>query len=164
MKVHFDFDRRAISIEGQEPELVELLKLVREIAPKLPQITISIHSIPVSNQTVANDQKGGSLAAQASNQSMRQFARSLSLSNAAERIAALAYYGKHIEGKETFSPKEMSATFMACGFQSPAQMPVAVFDAKKRYGYIESAGRAKWRITTSGENLIVGKTEESKKE
>jgi hypothetical protein len=36
-------------------------------------------------------------------------------------------------------------------------MPVAVFYAKKKFGYVQSAGRGKWRLTTNGENLIVGK-------
>lgn len=38
-------------------------------------------------------------------------------------------------------------------------MPVAVFDTKRKYGYIESTGHGAWRVSTSGENLIVGKLE-----
>ncbi len=93
---------------------------------------------------------------------IRQFARSLSLSNAAERITALAYYVNKIEGKQSFSPKEMDGWFTMCGFQKPAQMSVTLYDAKRKYGYVENTGRAMWRISNQGENLIIAKVEDSR--
>jgi hypothetical protein len=92
---------------------------------------------------------------------MRQFARALSLNNAPERIAAIAYYVNKIEGRHSFAPKDMDGWFTMCGFQKPSQMPVALFDAKRKYGYIDNIGRAMWRISTQGENLIAKKKEDS---
>jgi hypothetical protein len=40
-------------------------------------------------------------------------------------------------------------------------MPVAVFEAKRRFGYVESAGHGAWKIASEGENLIVRKLEEA---
>jgi hypothetical protein len=80
----------------------------------------------------------------------------------AEKIAAIAYYVNKVEGKHSFSPKDVDGWFTMCGFQKPTQMGVALFDAKRKYGYVENIGRAMWRISTQGENLILGKTEESR--
>jgi hypothetical protein len=91
---------------------------------------------------------------------MRQFARSLSLGNSAEKIAALAYYANKIEGKPSFSPKDMDGWFTMCGFQKPSQMPVAMFDSKRKYGLTDNVSRGNWRISNQGENLIIRKIEE----
>ncbi len=40
-------------------------------------------------------------------------------------------------------------------------MPVALFDAKRKYGYADNIGRAMWRISTQGENMIAAKLEEA---
>lgn len=92
---------------------------------------------------------------------LRQFARSLSLSNAPERIAAIAYYINKIEGRPSFSPKEMDGWFTMCGFQKPSQMAVALFDSKRKYGFTENIGHGMWRISNQGENQIIAKIEES---
>lgn len=92
---------------------------------------------------------------------LRQFARALTLNNATEKITAIAYYVNKIEGCHSFSPREMDGWFTMCGFQKPSQMPVAIFDAKRKYGYMENAGRAMWRISNQGENLIAAKLEEA---
>jgi hypothetical protein len=55
----------------------------------------------------------------------------------------------------------MDGWFTMCGFQKPAQMPVALFDAKRKYGYTENTGRGMWRISNQGENLMIAKVEES---
>jgi hypothetical protein len=39
-----------------------------------------------------------------------------------------------------------------------------VFDAAKKHGFLESAGHAKWKLTTQGENLITGKMNETAQE
>jgi len=85
----------------------------------------------------------------------------LSLSNSAERIAAVGYYANKIEGKQSFAPKEIDGWFTMCGFQKPAQMAVAIYDAKRKYGYVENIGRGMWRISNQGENLIIGKIEDA---
>lgn len=173
MKVTFDFCKQAISIEGEEPKLVELLTLARSIAPLLSQIQITTRSpsasspesvrpspIPIQSGQSEEQLTGGNgdgAGPTIHGQTLRQFVRSLTLENAYERAAAIAYYIKRHENREFFSPKEMGEWFTHCGLQRPSQMPVAMSDAKRKYGYIDSAGYGKWRITTSGENLIVGK-------
>jgi len=92
---------------------------------------------------------------------MRQFARSLTLSNSAERIAAIGYYVNKIQGKTSFSPKEVDGWFTMCGFQKPAQMSVTLYDAKRKYGYVDNIGRGMWRISNQGENLIIAKIEDA---
>jgi hypothetical protein len=86
--------------------------------------------------------------------------RHVQSSTIAERIAAIAYYATKIEGKPSFSPKEMDGWFTMCGFQKPTQMPVALFDTKRKYGYTDNLSRGNWRISNQGENLIIRKMEE----
>lgn len=85
----------------------------------------------------------------------------MKLGNTSERLAAIAYYVKHHEEEETVSPKQMSRWFTICGFQKPSQMGVAFSDARRQHGYVENVGRGEWRITTNGENLIIGKLNET---
>src|SRR5947208_5654310 len=140
MQIRFDFPNQQITIDGQELELIELLKLVREIAPKIPTINIvsqTNESAPKFPPTPSVNGNGHS--------TMRQFVRSLQLDNMAERIAAIAYYHKTFGSKPNLTPKELADLFTQCGFQKPQQMAVSVFDAKRKYGFMESAGHGMWR-------------------
>jgi hypothetical protein len=51
----------------------------------------------------------------------------------------------------------MSEWFGHCGFTKPSQMSVVVFDAKRRHGFIDSAGHGQYKLTTNGDNLVIGK-------
>ena len=165
MKVVFDVIAGRLSIEGDGPDLIKVLETARELAPRLSQIQL-ITSAPagdvqpssVGNSTPASGR--ASIASSANTATLRQFARSLALTNMSERIAAIAYYVNKIEARPSFSPKEMDGWFTMCGFQKPAQMPLALFDAKRKYGYMESASRGVWKISNQGENLIIRKIEE----
>ena len=166
MKITFDIGRQQIGIDGDAPELLELLTLVREIAPKLPSITIETTG---NRSDAQRHTSNGALVVPAvasdatapANRTMRQFVRSLSLGSMAEKIAAIGYYQKHVLSRDTFSPKEMGDWFIQCGLQKPAQMPVAVFDAKKKSGLVDNAGHGVWKLSTQGENLVIRKMEES---
>lgn len=161
MKVLFDLNAGRIAIEGDGPELIKILEAARDLAPQISQIQIS--SGPIGPPKNADDNQPTSRgSASGANQTMRQFARSLSLDNVAERIAALAYYANKIESKPSFSPKEMDGWFTMCGFQKPAAMSVALYDTKRKYGYTDNSGsgRGSWKISNQGENLIIRKTEE----
>jgi len=167
MKVVFDVAAGRLAIEGDGPELVKVLEVARELAPNITQIQIVTSggdraqpSEPQPQQS-ENPLDGPGSSQPATPGTLRQFARSLSLSNAPERIAAIAYYVNKIEGRHSFAPREMDGWFTMCGFQKPSQMPVALFDAKRKYGYVESVGRAMWRISTQGENLIARKMEDA---
>jgi len=173
MKVTFDLAARQISIDGDGPELLKLLETVRAVAPQLPNIQIAtkgeLHAPPALYTgtgpgtgtgvgMVNQDYSPPSIGALQSGQTVRQFVRGLPLDNAAERIAAIAYYIKTHEGRNDFSPKEMDSWFSICGLQKPAQMGVAIFDTKRKYGYIDNGnGRGQWRLTIGGENLVIGK-------
>lgn len=160
MQITFDFHGQRISIDGDGPELIELLTLARDIAPKLSSINITTQVVEkekaperISNGAGVPKLEGNS------NQTMRQFVRSMELSNISERIAAIAYYQKHFVSIPNMSPKDLEGLFIQCGFQKPGNMPVAVFDAKRKYGFMESASHGSWRISNQGENLILGKIE-----
>ena len=151
MKVLFNIPKQTVSIEGDGPDLIKLLEVVREVAPNLPEITIQAQGISDKEASPAGTaNNGGGLT-------LRQFTRKISLGSNSEKIAAVAYYKKDHEALESFTPKEMGEWFTNCGFNKPSQMPVAVHAARKRYGYVESESRGRWRLTTNGLNLIVGK-------
>lgn len=168
MKLTLDLAASRIGIEGDGEELLTVLKLAREIAPSLAHI--EIHTIagrapevPKTPQkqgvsTQHDNRNGaGNASGVSSGQTLRQFVRTLKLDSIPERIAAVAYYKKTYENVESFSPKEMAAWFSVCAFQKPSQMPVAIFNAAKNHDYVVSIGHAKWRLTTNGENLVIGK-------
>jgi len=168
MKVVFDISAGRLAIEGDGPELLKVLEAARELAPNVTQIQIvtsGAEQEPASPSHVQEPREleNGSKPEQApSLGTLRQFVRSLTLGNSAERIAAIAYYVNKIEGKHSFAPKDVDGWFTMCGFQKPTQMSVALFDSKRKYGYTENIGRAMWRISIQGENLILAKVEESR--
>ncbi len=159
MKVMFDLKAGRIAIEGDGPELLKVLEVAREIAPRVTQIQITADTGDLEKPTEDFERPANDVRSQ-SRQTMRQFARSLALDNVAERIAALAYYSQTVEGRQAFSPKEMDGWFTMCGFQKPGQMPVALYDTKRKYGYTDNVSRGNWKISNQGENLIIRKIEE----
>src|SRR5579863_1557531 len=179
MKIVFDFNAQQIGIEGDAPELSDLLTLVRDIAPKLPSISILTGprhapgpSLPAAggngnhNGAAAASINGGGTsnggpATGLASQTLRQFVRSLSFTSISEKLTAIAFYQGKVGGRMTFSPKEMGDWFTQCGLEKPAQMAVAVYDAKKKNGFVENAGHGSWKLSTQGENLIIRKIEES---
>jgi hypothetical protein len=162
MKLTFDFDRRQIVIDGDAPQMVDILQAARELAPLLSQIQINTTGpstaspAPSAGERLAATPPNGSVTA-ATGQTMKQFVRQLQLANHYERIAAIAYYVKLFENRPTFSPKEMSEWFGHCGFTKPSQMSVVVFDARRRHGFIDTAGHGQYKLTTNGDNLVIGK-------
>lgn len=164
MKVVFDISAGRLAIEGDGPDLLLVLDAARQLAPNISQIQIVTSREPTAQTSSTGHPMSKTerpVATGAANATLRQFARSLTLENAAERIAAIAYYMNKIEGRPSFSPKELDGWFTMCGFQKPSQMPVALFDTKRKYGYTENIGRGMWRISNQGENLIIRKTEEA---
>lgn len=168
MKVVFDIAAGRLAIEGDGPELVKVLEIARELAPSISQIQIvttrSPSKTPSSPDAIATNgaSSAGRSLVPTVPKTLRQFGRSLSFNNISERIAAIAYYVNKIESRPSFSPKEMDGWFTMCGFKKPAQMHLALFDSKRKYGYAESVARGIWRISNQGENLIIRKIEESR--
>lgn len=158
MMVTFNFSTQQITIEGDAPELVKVLELAREVAPKLPEIKILTAGNGKPQPDSSDNQRPGTNGRQLP---MREWARRLNLTNQVERITAIGYYMTKVQARDSFSPKEMSEWFTHCGFQKPSQMAVVIFDARKKYGYVESTGHGQCRLTTSGENLVLGKLEEA---
>lgn len=162
MKVVFDILAGRLSIEGDGADLIKVLETARDLAPALSQIQLITGPRPsVAVDQVKRDQAPNLSTGPQVSGTLRQFVRSLALDNLAERIAAIAYYVNKIEGRPSFSPKEMDGWFTMCGFQKPAQMPLALFDTKRKYGYADSAARGIWKISNQGENLIIRKIEEA---
>ena len=164
MKVVIDISAGRLAIEGDGPDLIKVLEAARALAPNLSQIQI----VTSGDGRAANGQKENRDTQESSYpgpstgaaKTLRQFARSLTLDNTSERIAAIAYYVNKVEGRPSFSPKELDGWFTMCGFQKPSQMPVALFDSKRKYGLTENTGRGTWRISNQGENMILRKIEE----
>jgi hypothetical protein len=157
-RVTFDFRRGTILVEGPADDLTKLFDAVRAAAPTLKQINI------VTNDTVGSVDvpMHEPVEPRTSSQrppSMRDFARRFPFENIPQRIAVLAYYSAKYDQRPSFSVKEMSDWFGLCGFKKPTQMPVAMSDAKRKYGYVESKGRDQWTISTGGENLVLEMTE-----
>jgi hypothetical protein len=169
MQVTFDFANQRIEVQGDGPELVNLFAVVREIAPKLPSITFKSEGVAAAGKSAQGANGGGAAPPDGgtgaggvpATQTMRQFVRSISLGSLSEKIAAIAYYQARHLSRPTFAPKDMSDWFTQCGLEKPSQMPVAVFDAKKKNGYVENAGHGAWKLATQGENLIIRKIEEA---
>lgn len=166
MKLIFDFAAEKIAIEGDEPELVSLLTLARELAPSISSIEITTTkgaSPRVENKhaTAETPQESTNNGGTVSGKTLRQFARSLSLSSVAEKMAAIAYYVKRFEEKATFSPKEMTGWFGACGFEIPKAMPVAVFNAAKNNRFFSNVGYGQWKLDRPGENFVISKENEA---
>jgi hypothetical protein len=162
MKVVIDVTAGRLSIEGDGPDLIKVLTAARELAPTVSQISI-VTSGDARRENASEQPREMTSANHAQSvgpKTLRQFVRGLVLKNISERIAAIAYYINKIEGRQGFSPKEMDGWFTMCGFQKPSQMPVAMFDTKRKYGYTESTGRGTWHISNQGENLIIAKIED----
>ena len=81
------------------------------------------------------------------------------LENTYQRIAAIAYHAIKVDMKNSFSVHEMENWFSLCGFKKPGLMRIAMYDAKRKYGYVESKGKDQWTISTGGENLVMEKLE-----
>ncbi len=161
MKVIIDISQGKLAIEGDGPDLIKVLEAARALAPSVHQIQIVTSGPAVRNQPANGGEVVSATLPPAGNKTLRQFVRALALNNTAERIAAIGYYINKIEGRPGFSPKEMDGWFTMCGFQKPSQMPVALFDTKRKYGYADSVSRGTWRISNQGENLIIAKLEEN---
>ena len=155
IKITFDLSAGQIVVEGEEGDLMKLAEQAKSLAPSLSEIRI------LTQKKQASLEKGespvpASVTVAARQPSIRDFAKSLNLSNTYERIAALAYHAIKTQGRASFSVKEISDWFGLCGFQKPTHMPAALSDAKRKYGYVDSKGRDQWSIATGGENIIIG--------
>ena len=154
VKVTFDFKAGQILVEGAEGDLIKIAQEAKSLAPLLSEIRIITEQVNSKSLEVANTTSSD---VEPNKRSMRDFAKSLSLGNTYERIAALAYYAIRVENKSSFSVRDISNWFGLCGFKKPAVMPVALSDTKRKYGYVDSKGRDQWIISTAGENLILEK-------
>ena len=161
MKIEFNFETQAVSIEGDGPDVVRLLELVQTIAPNLPKISINTAGTKKKakgkGDSPSDDDESNLDSANRNGETLRQFCRKLRLDSNSEKLVAIGYYKKEREEITCFTLREMDQWFTFCGFKKPGQMSVAMFNARKRFGYVESAGHGKWQVTRNGDNLIIGK-------
>lgn len=157
MKVSFDMAARCISIEGDAPDLLEILKSVKELAPKFSEIKLTTGAPAASTAIQRIDPTPG--GEKQPPLSLREFARAVAPQNNYERIVAIAAYKQRYENREAFSPKEMGDWFMQCGFERPSQMAVAIFDARRKYGFLDKSGHGQWKLSTGGQNLVIRRIE-----
>jgi hypothetical protein len=154
-KITFDFGKQQLAIEGAEQALLDIIKALKELAPKFQEIRIVGASAVNSQVSVVKPSTEGK-------STLRDFVRALPLSSISEKIAGIAYYAIKIEGRQSFSSREMGDWFGLCGFQKPSVMSVAFSDAKRKYRFIDSKGRDQWTVTTDGENKILEKLEQNR--
>jgi hypothetical protein len=165
MKVLFDINNGRIGIEGDGPDLIAILQLAREIAPSLSKIELITSAKSEGNLEGRSDNaeektpeekraliRGGV-------PTLREFVKKVAPTNTPERIISIGVYQSRYHKVESFSPKEMADWFTHAGLQKPTQMPVALHAAKQRYGYVESPGHGRWKVTTAGENAVTRKLE-----
>jgi len=155
-RVTFDLRRGTILVEGPPDDLTRLFDAVRVAAPALKHISIVTSDTDVTApppHDIAEQRRGSDASSRAP--TMRDFARKLPLENTYQRIAVLAYYAAKYDRKPSFTVKDMNDWFGLCGFKKPAQMAVAMSDARRRYGYVENKGRDQWTVATGGENLVL---------
>jgi hypothetical protein len=154
-RVTFDLRRGIILVEGPSNDLTKLFDAARAAAPALKHISIvtsdAIADMSSASEPIEPQPSGSSHRPPA----MRDFARKLAFENTSQRIAALAYYSNKYDRKVSFTVKDMNDWFGLCGFKKPSQMPVALSDARRKYGYVESKGRDQWTLATAGENLVL---------
>lgn len=159
LKVTFDPRTGKISVEGESKDLIAVLEAAKGVAPHFKHLSVGPAASGAETDESADGKDAHGAGGGGRKPAMRDFGRSLVLDNVYQRIAALAYHAIKIEGRTSFSPKEMDDWFGLCGFKKPANMRVALADAKAKYGYIVSKGYAQWTIATGGENLVMEKQE-----
>ena len=140
MKVQFDFSSGRIAMEGDGPEPLKILQAARELAPHVTQIQITStapETPPPTSEVPQRWSSSPSMGDGPGSMTMRQFARSLTLDNASERIAALAYYANKIDGKPSFSPKDMDGWLRCAVFKNrpkwlwPCSTPSESMDTRR---------------------------------
>lgn len=152
VKVTFDFVAGQIVVEGTEGDLLKLAQEAKSLAPTLSEIRVFTQKPQARAGGLESPHVPESGIRKLS---IREFAKSLPLSNTYERIAAIAYHAIKTDHKPYFSVKQMDDWFGLCGFKKPKMMAVALSDAKRKYEYVENKGRDQWTITTGGENVII---------
>jgi len=162
LKVTFDFAAHKIIVEGEEGDLLKIAQAAKELVPSFSEI--GIISQPASPTVSASVIAPHSATQEGLKRApgIREFAKSLPLSNNYEKIAALIYHATKIQNKPYVNLKELGEWFGLCGFSKPSFMPVAVSDAKRKYDYITSKARDQWTLSTTGENLILGMVEKQR--
>jgi hypothetical protein len=159
-RVTFDLRRGTILVEGPTDALTKLFDAVRAAAPTLKHISIVTNDAVAATPPIHEPhEQQPSPGVNSRPPAMRDFARSFTFENTYQRIAVLAYYSAKYDRKPSFTVKDMNDWFGLCGFKKPSQMPVALSDARRKYGYVESKGRDQWIIATGGENLVLELTE-----
>lgn len=161
-RVTFDLRRGTILVEGPTDDLTRLFDAVRAAAPALKHINIVTNNAVAVTELPMPEPVEHHVGSSGPNQrppAMRDFARRFTFENTYQRIAVLAYFSTKYDRRPTFTVKDMNDWFGLCGFKKPSQMPVALSDARRKYGYVESKGRDQWTIATGGENLVLELTE-----
>lgn len=74
--------------------------------------------------------------------------------NKCQTVAIIALEKKK-EGRETFSPQDMAGWFEMAGLPKPSNMPFVLYDASRRFHYIESKGHSKWTLSQAGKDLVL---------
>jgi hypothetical protein len=157
IKIIYELQTNKLVIEGEEGDLVGLLKMVQELIPSIGTVSIVRPSLIQSGlASLAIPQViGAEMSAPVRDLGVREFARRFQVDTAFDRIAVIAYYANKIKLSPTFTVKEMNDWFGLCGFAKPKNMAVAFSDTKRKKEFIDSKGRDQWCITTIGENFVM---------
>lgn len=155
-RVTFDLRRGTILVEGSADDLTKLFEAARAVAPALKEIHIMTDGTPAAGHAAPSKRTDDVPRAPPQRApTLREFAQRFADENLSCRIAALAYYSTEYARKPSFSAREMLAWFEQCGFTKPAQMAVAMSDARRKYHYVESRGRDRWTLAPQGREQVL---------
>jgi hypothetical protein len=155
IRITIDLQASRIIVEGEEGDLMGVAKMVKDITPFIEEVMI-VSKKPGTN--ISQNEVKATVDAGNGNVrdlGVKEFAKRFSVNSAVDRICVIAYYLNKIKGNPSFSVKEMDDCFTMCNFQKPAQMAVAMSDAKRKKEYVDSKGRDKWQLTVIGENFVI---------
>jgi hypothetical protein len=158
IKIIYELQTNKLVIEGEEGDLVGLLKMVQELIPSIGTVSIVRPSLIQSNLVASTSALASpemSPNSPVRDLGVREFARRFAVDTAFDRIAVIGYYANKIKQNPTFTVKEMGDWFGLCGFAKPKNMAVAFSDTKRKKEFIDSKGRDQWCITTIGENFVM---------
>jgi hypothetical protein len=88
-------------------------------------------------------------------QTIQSFFKDKRPANAYEAIALAIHYKRTFEEKTEFDVSEIRTALRQAAFRPPDDMPQALTDCRRRYGYVQvGTKKGLWTLTHQGETLV----------
>lgn len=139
-----------VVVEGERDEVLGVVAEVNKL-PFIKEVQM-VFGAPGSG---GKDAGGGSDNGGGSKPGIKEFAtRKTNPTTNPERVAVLGYYAQQIEGRASFSTKEIGQWFLQCGMTKPQNMTVVITDSMRRNNYVRKVSHGQWALTVDGENCV----------